>query len=58
MDKILRSHTGLPCGVVTVIGKEIGKFNSKKEAQEAASLNHGSEIIYQKDNKWQVSSKR
>lgn len=37
------------------LGNKVGSFDTKKEAVDASKKNEGSEIIYQKDNKWEVS---
>jgi hypothetical protein len=37
------------------LGNKVGSFDTKKEAVDAAKSNEGSEIIYEKDNKWEVS---
>lgn len=39
-----------------VLGKEVGTFSKKEEAEKEASYHSGSEVIYQKkDNTWQVT---
>lgn len=37
------------------LGNKVGSFDTKKEAVDTAKKNEGSEIIYEKDNKWEVS---
>lgn len=41
-----------------ILGKEVGRYDTKEEAEKAATRHDGSEIIFEKDSKWQVNEIR